>query len=57
MTKEYEVQIKTQYHPAESIWIYASSKAEAAKIARRKAKNEGWFDRRNDGYVSFKALD
>ena len=57
MTKEYEVQIKTQYHPVESIWIYANSKGEAVKYARRKAKLEGWFDRRNDGYVSFKAID
>jgi len=52
--KEYEIEIKTQYHPAESIWIEASTAKEAISAARRKARIEGWFDRRNDGRVTFK---
>ena len=53
----YQVQITTQYRGSENVWIDASSKSEALKLIRRKAKLEGWFDRRNDGYVSFKCVD
>lgn len=53
-TKEYQIEIKTQYHPAESVWIKAATAKEAISIARRTARNEGWFDRRNDGRVTFK---
>jgi len=54
---EYQIQITTQYRGSEMIWVRAASKSEALKQIRRKAKLEGWFDRRNDGYVSFKCVD
>jgi hypothetical protein len=53
-TKEYEIEIKTQYAPASSIWVRAATAKEAISSARRTARIEGWFDRRNDGRVTFK---
>lgn len=53
----YQIKITTQYRGSEMVWVEASSKTEALKNIRRKAKLEGWFDRRNDGYVSFKTVD
>jgi hypothetical protein len=55
MTKEYEVSIKTQYRPAESVWIRADNAKEAISKARRTARLEGWFDLRNDGRVTYSA--
>lgn len=51
----YQVMIKTQYHPAEAIYVQALTAAEAVSTARRKARLEGWFDIRNDGKVTYKA--
>jgi hypothetical protein len=56
MSKEYEVSIKTQYAPAESVWIYAATAKDAVSKARRIARNEQWFCLRNDGRVTFKAI-
>lgn len=56
MNKTFEIQITTQYRGSESVWIEAMSATEALKKIRRKAELEGWFDRRNDGYVSFKTV-
>jgi hypothetical protein len=53
--REYEVSIKTQYHPAESIWIKARSAKDAVSQARRKARIEDWFCLKNDGRVTFTA--
>ena len=47
----YQVTIKTQYHPAEAIYVEAETAADAISKTRRKARNEGWFDIRNDGKV------
>ena len=51
----YQVTIKTQYHPAEAIYVEAETAADAISKTRRKARNEGWFDIRNDGKVIYKA--
>lgn len=51
----FQVTIKTQYYPAEAIYVEASTAAEAISKTRRKARNEGWFDIRNDGKVTYKA--
>jgi len=51
----FQVTIKTQYHPAEAIYVEAVTATEAVSKTRRKAKLEGWFDRRNDGRVEYKA--
>lgn len=56
MSKEYEVSIKTQYSPASSIWVLASSAKSAISQARRTARIEMWFDKRNDGRVTFKTV-
>jgi flavin-binding protein dodecin len=53
MSKTYEVSIKTQYHPAESVFIEAATAKEAISKARRTARNQGWFDVRNDGRVTY----
>jgi hypothetical protein len=57
MTKEYEISIKTEFHPAESIWIRARNAKEAISLARRKARDEYWFDRRNDGKVTYRVVN
>lgn len=53
--KEYEVSIKTQYHPAESVWVKAKTAKDAVSQARRKARIEDWFCLKNDGRVTFTA--
>ena len=53
MTKTYEVSIKTQYRAAESVFIDAETAKAAISKARRTARNEGWFDLRNDGRVTY----
>lgn len=52
--KTYEVVIKTQFAPADSVWIFAATAKEAISKARRTARIEGWFDVRNDGRVVYK---
>lgn len=51
----YQVTIKTQYHPAENVYVEAKTAAEAISKTRRKARLEGWFDVRNDGRVTYTA--
>jgi len=53
MTKTYEISIKTQYHPAESVFIEAASAKEAVSKARRTARLQGWFSIHNDGRVTY----
>jgi len=53
----FQVTIKTQYHPAEAIYVEAATAAEAVSKTRRKARLEGWFDIRNDGKVTYKATN
>lgn len=56
MSKEYTVQITTQYRGSEVVWIMADSKSDAIKQIRRKAWLEGWFNR-EDGKVTYKTVD
>lgn len=51
--RTYEVSIKTQYWPAESIFIEASTAKEAIAKARRTARIEEWFDPRIEGRVIY----
>lgn len=53
--RTYQVTIKTQYHPAENIYVEANSAKQAISDTRRKARFEGWFDRRIDGRVTYSA--
>lgn len=56
MSKEFTVQITTQYRGSELYWIMAGSKREALKLVRRKAWLEGWFNR-EDGKISYKCVE
>lgn len=56
MSKEFTIQITTQYRGSELYWIMASSKSDAIKQVRRKAWLEGWFNC-EDGKVSYKCVE
>lgn len=56
MTRTYEVIVKGKYWPKEeSLWIEADSVAKAISKIRRKARIEMWYDRINDGPVTYRA--
>lgn len=55
MIKEYQVEVKGQYwSKPELLWIEAGSKAEAISKLRRKARIEMWYDKYNDGRITWK---
>ena len=57
MTKTYQVKITTQYRGSENIYVEAKTAAQAIKDTRKKVTREMWFDKRNDGRVTYSATN
>jgi hypothetical protein len=55
MTKEYEVTLTAQAGGSLTLEVLATSAAEAVKRARDINRREMYFDRHNNGSVSYKA--